>query len=426
MNGILNTLHTLQGASMRPLLIAMSGAFFGRGIAALSGIVIAWTLTQQEFGTVALLNSILTLAPLALHLGLRQAFWIEAMHVQGSQRKELLNTILILYTFLACCIITVLWTSGLLHYCCTILGSWKLTLLLIAYCYLQFFSELYLVILRLQQRITMLTWLQVISGIITLSGNLFFTGWMHWSVTGILLANTLGIGIIVLIGALLYMQQGLYRLINKVHLHKSTVQLLKLGLPFVPNIIFYWLMTSSTRWFLAFYTNQETVALFAFADYAPQLITQLIIQPLNSTYIPSLIARYNSGNIALIERENHRFIFLINLCLIILSCSGALIGYVIAPYIFPAWCQEAMWLVTPLAMLAIASFNYQALTTILAWQKKPYSLFIITLGTASMHCLGVWQLTKHYGLVGTTLAIIITSTIYTALSYVIACANLLK
>lgn len=403
--------------SLLALGINILGAIATKGIGALSGIIITWTLSQQEFGTVALINSLLMIAPLLLHLGLRQAFWLEAMHLGSDARKELLNTIILLYTGISASMISLLYLTGILNRCCQLLHSPAVTVLLLSYCYLQFFSELYLVILRQQRKTLLLTTLQILSGCVTLVGNLFLTGWLGWSVIGVLLANTIGVGVIVMFSALLYLQQGIYQQINTTHLQRSALQLMRLGLPFVPNILLYWLMTGSTKWFLALYTTTETVAIYAFAEYAPQLITQLLAQPIITTYIPTVVARYQQMPITIVEQENRTIVWYLNIAVLAcISCTAA-ISYAVAPFVLPLWCKPGILLMVPLSCISLASLNYQLLTTIIAWQKKTTIMLSITIVAACFHLASSWILIYYGGIYGAALATVVTSVLYTAVTW---------
>lgn len=325
------------------------GAIILRSMTAVTALLVLHVLTPAEFGLLALVNTALRIIPVFLGLGLRQAFWLEYFHKTPIERTYVLNTIMLVYL----CVAAPLLTLGFLHadtinqYLFINQASRTIIALALGYCFLQFFSELFLQVLRYQMRAILLASIQLGAAAITIIANILFVFYFNWGVTGVVAANTLGIFGIVVIAAVKYFTNGAHRLITIHNIPANAKQLLILGFPFIPNIALSWLLSAGNRWILAYFTSMELVGIYALADMAGQIFVMCALEPVANAYVPYMLEQYAAHKepMSTLEHRNTRTMWWAMVGAGILITIGTIMAFMIGPYIVPAAYQRALYYV---------------------------------------------------------------------------------
>ena len=281
---------------IKDFLIYSAGNILLRLISAGTSFTAITFLSPQEFGLLALLNNFIAITPIFLSLGLRQGYFLEFFHLNKQQQKEMLHHLITIYLtialpILALAIFIIPWLN---QYLFLNTANSKLILTALAICFIHFFVELLLQVLRYQRNSWRLIAIQCTMATITFLGNLILVYFFQLKTFGILLANLLGMLSITLFGLFEYIKR-----VNKFHYPilkawDKTTYYFSLCLPFIPNIIFYWILTSSDRWILARYANLEAVGIYSLADSFSQLFQLLILYPLSASYIPDMLAKFSA------------------------------------------------------------------------------------------------------------------------------------
>jgi len=311
-----------------------------RGISALLTPFILQAIAPSDYGTLALITSIIMLLTPIAGLGLRQVLSLEYFHHTPQTRAQLITHLIGVYLLCTTPFFILLFAlqtplQQLCGYtpCNTLLLS---SALIIAFLY--FFVELLYQILRYEQRSLLLTGIQIGSALIYACCTLIFLYALQWGIASILLAQ--------LITALLGTSIGIAYYYITLHPHATRVTLtghtiktlLIYGLPFIPNTLFAWFLASGDRWMLAYYATLHDVGIYALADMACQLFQLLILNAWAGSYLPYMLKKYTQDATQLIstEQTNLKYMFL---CMI--GCIGCIIsGYYIG-------ISYVLWLLPP-------------------------------------------------------------------------------
>ena len=322
------------------------GAVVLRSMTAVTALLVLHVLTPAEFGLLALVNTALRIVPVFLGLGLRQAFWLEYFHKTPHERKHVLNTIMVIYLCVAIPLLALgfLHADTISHYLFINQANRTIIALALGYCFLQFFSELFLQVLRYQMRALFLASIQLGAAAVTIIANLLFVFYFNWGVTGVIGANTLGIFSIVVIAATKYFINGAHRLIKLQDMPTNAKRLLILGFPFIPNIALSWLLSAGNRWILAYFTSMELVGIYALADMAGQIFVMCALEPVANAYVPYMLEQYAAHKepINTIEHRNTRTMWWAMVGAGVLITLGTCMAFMIGPYILPAAYQQAL------------------------------------------------------------------------------------
>ena len=269
------------------------GAIVLRGITWGTTLVTVTILTTSEFGLLSLINNFCALFPLFLNLGLRQVFGLEYFHHDSAGRKQVFHSIIQTYLVIAIPIFILLiinqhWLNQFIF-----LGLASKTIMILAmiYCFVQFFSELYLQVLRYQSNARKLTIIQLTAALVSIASTAILVFYYNFRILGVITSNFLGISTICAIAFFYYKKQiGLKKKeYIKIPQFKDARNLLWLGLPFIPNILFNWILSFGDRWVLADLTNMHNVGIYAFADQSTMMFQMTVLLPLSGSYVPYML-----------------------------------------------------------------------------------------------------------------------------------------
>src|SRR3990167_8477550 len=178
----------MNRAIIKNFIIYSAGNLLLRLITAGSSFIAVLFLTPKEFGLLSLLNNFISITPVFLNMGLRQAFGLEFFHLNKPQQKQMLHHLICIYLTIAIPVTI----FGLIFR--TKINEWifynqatdALLLIAIAICFLHFFVELMLQVLRYQTQSLKLVLVQGGMALIVLVGNLLLVYFFQLKSVGIL------------------------------------------------------------------------------------------------------------------------------------------------------------------------------------------------------------------------------------------------
>ena len=286
-------------------------------------------LSPSQYGLLSLAISFANIFIVFLSFGLRQVFAIEYFHHDAQGQKKILNEIITLFIFFALPVLLMLSFNMQKINSIIFIGqaSSQLIAATLIFCFFYFFSELFYQVLQYQCKAFELTVLQSSVAVLTILTNIAFLFLLGWGIEGMMVGYIIGLLIVFCIGAKQYIQHKYYESLDIKKNLSLFFHYLKAGFPFIPNILFSWLLSYGNRWILAHYASLHDVGIFALADTFSSLYQMLIIYPLSCSYLPILFKRYaeNKNNLSATECWNKKNMYM---CMIVMA-SIITIGYTV-------------------------------------------------------------------------------------------------
>lgn len=387
---------------LQNFFVSAGGSLFLKISTALMWMYAIRFLSVEECGILSLINSVTLIMPILLNLGLRQAYGVYYYHLEDEEKKLYLNEILSLYLLIATplTLLIVCTRQPMLATCTGFLLDVSLFIGAVLISYIHFFAELYLQLLRYRCHVKKLTVVQCCAAVITIIATVIGITHYHLGIYAVVQANGLALLSIIAFGLHEY-KNDMQKLAFKFSL-KRGIQHLKTGFPFIPSIVFTWLLASSSRWFLLKYGTLYQVGLYGLADYANQLFTLVVLQPLSTAYIPSVFQAFakNKEAIADIDQENRRLMWYCMLLMAILISVGLLIAFQVGPWIIPKRFLPALPYVWYLLLGQLFFMGSYFATCYLQFYKKNYILLGCTISGSCITLLCNRALIPWYGING--------------------------
>lgn len=399
----------------------VAGAAVLRAVTGITAIMALRVLSPAEFGSLALVNTFVSLFPIFLNWGLRQALWLEYFHLDERERWQTINELIALYLVIAVPIITVsfFYIPVIKNVFFRDSVSTAVVIVALVYCFIQFFSELYIQLLRNQFRARALTLLQVGAACCAILANLFLVFFCGFKVLGAILANTIGIGVVAVAGVVYYLREEGHSFHFKNFLFRAKY-LFMLGLPFVPNILFASVLSSGNRWLLAYLSSMDQVGLYALADLFGQAFVMCILTPLSSAYVPHMLDQYtkNKDNLMPIEKRNFTLMWIVMAAMLVCITLGTFALAYVGPYFLPVRYLQSIkyvwWILLANTLLLGTYFS----SCLLVFYKKSWHIVGMSIGAGVIQILFGFALIPHLGIAGALCAQICAYAIFFYLNYV--------
>jgi O-antigen/teichoic acid export membrane protein len=376
---------------LKKFIFYSAGNFFLKSITSSIMLITIKFLTVEEYGLLSLLNNFINIFPIILNLGLRQAFGVEYYHLKYSEKIKMLNDIIGLYLFLATpiFIISLLNINFINQLIFINKADTILILIALISCFLNFFSEFYYQILRYQCRVYSLTSAQFFAGGITILATILLVYFLKLKIVGILLAN--------LIASICIIIWAIYRYIKITHQEKFNIfkfknrakYYLKLGFPFIPNILFAWILSSGNRWFLAQLDTMESVGIYSFADNFCQLFNLIVLYPLSASYVPHVFKKFatDRDKILEIDRWNLQNMIFAMISMFILITLGYFALKIFFIRFIPIHYYTSLKYIWFLLVGQIFLMGSYFATCYLQFLKRNYLLLNLTIISAVISCI---------------------------------------
>ena len=374
-------------------------------------------LTPTEYGLLALINTFIGIAPIFLSLGLRQAYSLDFFHTDNVGRKKILNDIIIIYLIISVpiFIIASLNLSIINKYIFLNQASPITLLLIFTICFIHFFTELLFQTLRYQSKAMHFTATQIIMGTITALTTFILVYFTKLKITGIVFGNLFGMLIIALYALYLYTKK-----VGSLNLNTNKKQAsyyLKLGLPFIPSIIFSWILSFGDRWMLARYATLHEVGIYSLADSFGILFQMLILYPLSNSYIPHIFKMFseNKTKILEIDQWNKDNMYKCMTGMFIVVTIGFLVCQNIFYLIIPIKYHESIKYIWLILIGQIFFMGSYFATCYLQYFKKTYYLVGFTIFSSLLNTLLNIILIPRFSIYGCIIATTISYMAYLAI-----------
>jgi O-antigen/teichoic acid export membrane protein len=380
---------------VRNFLIYSLGALFLKGVSFFLIPLYTRLLTPTEYGYLDLLNTFAGILEVVLSLGLAQVFFMEFYQISREKRLELLNRILSAYLILSSILYVITFSVIIVLYE-TVFPGIRLVVIatVMLTTYLTFFQGLMILILKLSSRAFELTIFQIVVGLLGISLNILFVYFLRSGYEGVIWAGVISILCSSVFGLSLYIKRG-GRFALTFELNQVK-ELLRYGLPFIPNTLSFWMMNSANRWILFHYAGGDQVGYFSLAMKFGSLFDPLVIQPFLSAYAPRVLKKFGEGDF----RQPLAWLFAGSLVFFII------VGFImqqVAGFIIDANFYPALALI-PIAILGFGfNFMSQSAALLLVFRKKVNILLLCILIGASVSVIANFILTPLYGGIGSAL-----------------------
>lgn len=408
MNFIKKNIPTIELPLLKNFITYSAGSLFLKIITAGIGLITIRFLSPEEYGLLSLLQNFIWILPIVMNIGLRQAYGIDFFHLNHIERKKALNDTIGLY---------LTWATPILLLCiaCSTFLNKLLFLnkasqfLLIISCltsFNNFFFEFYLQLLRYRCKVKELTGMQLIAGIINVLLTCIFVYFFKFNIAGILLANFLSMLVVISIGFSAYKQKLCGDAFKIFSFSPKAFYYIKMGLPFIPSIIFTYILSSSNRWFLVRFATMHDVGIYSFADYVGQLFNLIVLYPLSSTYIPYIYTKFaeQRDNILAIDEWNKKIMYISMMLGLIAITFGFFIAKRIASLVIPPAYIPALsyiWFILVGQLFFMGSYFA---TCYMQFFKKIYIQLYFTIIGASINITLNYILTPMLGIQGCLIA----------------------
>lgn len=294
-----------HSSGMRDFFIYFSGALLLRGTSVIMAPFLLHKLLPEEYGLLALIHSFTSIVTILMGFGLRQVVLSEFFYHSEKQKNQLIATILYIYLFYAVpLLIAALYNRAHInHYIFSNAAPDNLITITLLYCFIFFFVELMYQILAYRRQALLVTYLQVSMSLCIIFCNIFLLFYCNAGIYSMMTSYLCGYTLAGIWGMYTYLETTHISTFRcKISL-QETPKYLMLGLPFIPTLLFSWVLSSTTRWLLASMTTLQDVGIYSLADAFGQLYFLIILQPINNAYIPRLMHSFSKDIPARIQAE---------------------------------------------------------------------------------------------------------------------------
>jgi len=401
------------------------GAILTRLITSLLAFISINFLSESEYGLLSLINNFIGILPIFFNLGLRQAFWIDYFHNNHSGRKQIIADIISIYIFVSLPIVLLLiLNSNLINKIFFVNNANSLLIYLIIFIsFLTFFIELFFQVFKYQEQPKKLVITQTIMGFINVMFFFSFIYLFNFKIEGIVIANLISMVCICIYAFYLYVKK-----INKFNLDiiyekKKIVYYLKLGFPFIPSILFSWILSFANRWLLVYYKTFSEVGIYSVSDSFSQLFQVILLVPLINIYQPYIFKKFNENK----DKEKHNINESHNgLCILVINQNYiknifyimsfilvlVLVGFILLKkilYIFlPNKFHACFKYILILLIGQVFFLGSQLANCFLVFLKKTYILMWIMFASAILNIILNFILIPKYALYGCAFATLIS------------------
>lgn len=421
-NAVVHHLRSLKNAAtVKNFLISSCGALVLRGISVLLAPFTMKILSPAEYGLVNLASTTIYITVALIGLGLRQVFGIEYFHTTSAGRRTMVNDIMIIYLVIAVPLLC------LAAYHLPLINQWlfvgqassSFLMVLAITCFIYFFVELVYQILRYRTQALQLTILQITIGLITVACNIIFLYYCAWGPVGMLLGNLVGMMMVLFFSIYTYITNRCYAHINMRAALAKTSFYLKTGLPFIPYMLFSWVLSSGDRLVLAHYATLHDVGIYSLADTFAQLFQLMILNPMLGSYIPDVLKKFseNADNLIAVEQWNQKIMVraLIGLgLLMVLSYSVCL---PLLRIIIPVKYHEVFKYILLILLGQLFLLGHYFLANLIHFKKKIYFAPIALSLCAAVNIGLNMLLIPPFGTMGCVVATLIAYIIYFAATW---------
>jgi len=405
---------------IKDFFIYSSGAVAIRGITLMIAPFIVRKIAPAEYGVLSLLNSFISILASIVGLGLRQVLSIEYFHTDAADRKHLVNDIIIIYIVASLPLFALLYYTRTLwsHAIFSMQPPESLLFVALVCAFLFFFSELLMQVLRYEQQSRTLILLQLIIALTTTVCTIFFVFILQTGIIGIIGAQAIGTLIASIIGLIYFFSNHYNRYLHIKQSISNGIYYIAYGIPFLPGILFSWILSAGNKWFIAHYADLHAVGIYAIADMFGQLFHLFILQPWSSAYLPYILRQFvaHKNNVQPIVVQNNRNMYITMTALIILIAISYVITKPILLWILPSNYHESIQYIWIILLGYVFLLGSYFASNLIQFYKKRYFLAFSLAIPAILNIMLNFFFIPKWGIYGSTTATLISYIVYFAIT----------
>jgi len=414
---LLTTLRPiLQSTVLHNFVIYTFGALCLGGFSILLAPINMRILSPDEYGVLALITSCMSIGVTILGFGLRQFLSIEYFHHDVHGQKKLVNQVLIMYLYFAApvCLIALAFRSQITKWLSSHSISPQLFTIALITMFFSFFAELFYQILRYQQRAWALTFIQTAIALTSLAFTITLLLYLGLGVMSTLIGQLVSMCTATCVGFYIYLQEKFADYFHLKQPKATMLHFLKNGLPFIPAILFGWIISSSDRFVLAEYASMHDVGIYAIADMAGQVFRLLILQSWSGSYLPSILLEYqaNKNNLLAVEQKNRKTMWIVLCSLMLILFFGFILTKPLLRIILPPAYHEALHYVLIILAGHIFLLGSYFAASFIQFHKKTYFLAVAFCVPAILNLIFNLLLVERFKIYGCTFATLGSYAIY--------------
>lgn len=373
-------------------------------------------LSPEEYGMLSLITSCMAIGVTILGLGLRQFLSIEYFHHDTHGQKKLINHILIIYIALAIplCASIFIFKSYILNLLSLHSISPAAFLIALFTIFFSFFAELFYQVLKYQQRASLLTLVQTSIALASLALTITLLIYLELGIISTLIGQLASMFTATCIGFYVYRKENISEHLHLEQSKEVAFHYLKNALPFIPAILFGWIISSSDRFVLAHYASMRDVGIYAIADMAGQAFRLLILQSWSGSYLPYILEQYqrNKNNLLAIEQMNQKIMWAVLAVLSIILLLGFVITKPFLLVLIPPTYQESIHYILIILAGHIFLLGSYFAASFIQFHKKIYFLTAAFCIPAILNLIFNLLLVQRYKIYGCTVATLCAYGIY--------------
>ena len=401
---------------IKNFLIYSFGSIAQKAIYLFAAPVIMRLLSPADYGLLSLTNSFINILVTVVGLGMRQFLSIEYFHFDSRSKKGIVNDILAVYVLLMIPIFLLLFFNVkaidkyiFVNGTCSALVTVGLII-----CFFKFFTELFYQILQYNEIALKMVSVQVLAELFMVSLGLVLLYIFGFGVIGIFISQLASVFIIFLLALYVYLSLSYHVTLRISQSLRKSFWYVKKGFPFIPRVLFAWVLAVGDRWILAKYSTMTNVGIYSVADMFGQVFQIMIIMPVMYAYIPYLLKKFaaNKNDILKIEKWNQRNMFFSMISLFFLVSMGYLAVKPIIKIVLPPNYHIAIRYVWLLLMGYIFLLGTHLASTFLHFKKKVYFLVFALFVPATLNIALNILLIPQFHIWGCVFATIISYIVY--------------
>ncbi len=403
--------HLLKNSGMYALS-SLAGPFVSLALSPF----LTHTLTSDDYGALAILNTLIALLAGIGQLGLSASFFRAYNYDYESHqdRRDLLSTamILIVSTSVPGSIIIVVaapWLAAPLLGSPSFTNSIKVAglVLLLQNLTVPGFSWL-----RAENRVALFTGLSITNLLVNAGATILLIGTFHMGIDGALVATGCGYTVVVLATMpLLLSHFAIHWRMNMAR------ELLAFGLPHVANLVAGWVLQLSDRYLLSHMGSLSQAASYAVAYSLGGALSSLVISPFSLAWFPAMFSIAKKGDapctFQLVFRWYAAFLLFTTLGLSLIEMS-------ILDLFFPPAYQAAALIIPVIALSTAFSGIYVMVSLGVSIQRKSWLATLFTTVSALLNVGLNIVLIPLYGAMGAAIATLVAYIVFVVVAHLVS------
>lgn len=280
--------------------------------------------------------------------------------------------------------------------------------------FLYFFVELFYQVLKYQHRALLLTGIQTVIALGSLTITMTLLLYFDFGLMSTLIGQLAGMSAATCIGMYLYRQENFSESLHYKLQTETIVHYLKQSTPFIPGILASWIIASSDRLMLAHYAGLHEVGIYAIADMFGSVFRLLILQSWSGSYLPYILSAYqtNKENIHSVEQKNNTIMWITLASLMFLMFFCFWLAKPLFLIILPPAYHEALHYALIILTGHVFLLGSYFAASFIQYHKKTYFLAASFCIPAALNIILNTLLIPRYKIYGATGATLVSYAIY--------------